>query len=142
VNRAVTVYFNEFCSRGVRRGITLAATPYRTERKFDMAASTRSSKTTWIIIGVIIVVVALFAGFLPLPGQKDNETPHVQPSAPGTQPQAEVPTGPPASPPGDPNATVTQPPPGGTPAAPPGSGSNDVSNHTASGESPNRQATQ
>ena len=81
-----------------------------------MAENTRSSKSTWIIIAIVAIVIALFAGLLPLPGQKDNVTPHVQPSAPGTQPQVEAPKGPPPSPPADPGASVTQPPPGGTPS--------------------------
>jgi hypothetical protein len=47
-----------------------------------MANSTRSPLTTWIIVAVIGIVVLLFAGLLPLPGQKDKVTPHTQPSAP------------------------------------------------------------
>ena len=85
-----------------------------------MAEKTRSSKSTWIIIAVVAIVILLFAGLLPLPGQKNNTTPNVQPSAPGTQPQAEAPKGPPPSPPADAGANTTQPPPGGTPSASPG----------------------
>jgi hypothetical protein len=83
-------------------------------------AAARRNYTTWIIIAVVAIVVLVFAGLLPLPGQKDNVTPHSQPAAAGGQPTAEVPTGPPASPPSEPGQG-TQPPPGGTPSPSPGS---------------------
>lgn len=86
-----------------------------------MAEKTRSSKSTWIIVAVVVIVVLLFAGLLPMPGQKNKTTPNVQPSAPGTQPAAEVPKGPAPSAPADAGANVTAPPPGGTPSASPGS---------------------
>jgi flagellar basal body-associated protein FliL len=86
-----------------------------------MAEKTRSSKSTWIIIAVVVIVVLLFAGLLPMPGQKNNTTPNVQPSAPGTQPAAEAPKGPTPSAPADAGANVTAPPPGGAPSASPGS---------------------
>ncbi|HEX2828816.1 MAG TPA: hypothetical protein VHP37_20870 [Burkholderiales bacterium] len=82
-----------------------------------MADTKRSSKSTWIIIAVVAIVILLFAGLLPLPGQKDNTTPNVQPSAPGTQPSVEAPKGPPPSLPADASASATQPPPGGTPGS-------------------------
>lgn len=62
------------------------------------------TKTTWMVIAVIVIIVALVAGLLPLPGQKDNVTPHSQPAPAGQSPQPTVPTGPPAK----------QPPPGET----------------------------
>ena len=103
-----------------------------------MAENTRSSKSTWIIIAIIAIVVALFAGLLPLPGQKDNVTPSVQPSAPGTQPKVEAPTGPPPSPPADANAGGGTPPPGGKPQASPGGPTDTVSGQTMTGASPKR----
>ena len=103
-----------------------------------MAENTRSSKTTWIIVAIVAIVVALFAGLLPLPGQKDNVTPHTQPSAPGTQPKVEAPTGPPASPPADANAGGGTPPPGGAPQASPGGPTTSTSSQTMTGDSPKR----
>ena len=86
-----------------------------------MAETTRgSSKTIWIIVAIVAIVVLLFAGLLPMPGQKDKTTPNAQPSAPGTQPRVEAPKGPPPSPPADSAANATQPPPGGTPSGAPG----------------------
>ena len=49
----------------------------------------------WIPIAIIVIVLFAVAGLMPLPGQKDNVTTHSQPSAPGTSPQVEAPTGPP-----------------------------------------------
>jgi hypothetical protein len=103
-----------------------------------MAENTRSSKSTWIILAIVAIVILLFAGLLPLPGQKDNVTPNVQPSAPGTQPQAEAPKGPLPSPPADPGVGGTQPPPGGTPAASPGGPTSSASKQTMTGDSPKR----
>jgi len=104
-----------------------------------MAQNTRSPLRTWIIIAVIGIVVLLFAGLLPLPGQKDNVTPHTQPSAPGTSPQAQAPQGPPPSPPSERGAGV-QPPPGGTPAGAPGSATGATSSHTMTEAAPQRDA--
>jgi hypothetical protein len=102
-----------------------------------MAEKTRSSRTTWIIVAIVAIVVLMFAGLLPLPGQKDNVTPHVQPSPPGTQPQAEAPKGPPPSPPSEPGAG-TPPPPGGTPSASPGGPTTSSSGQTMTSDSPKR----
>lgn len=44
-----------------------------------------SNRTLWIVIGVIVILVMLFGGLLPLPGQKDNVTPLTEPS-PSAQP--------------------------------------------------------
>ena len=82
----------------------------------DMA-DTRRNYTTWIIVAVLAIVVLMFAGLLPMPGQKDNVTAHSQPAAAGGQPSAQAPKGPPASPPSEPGQG-TQPPPGGTPGSP------------------------
>jgi hypothetical protein len=112
---------------------------YRYQREMDMAERTRKPLTTWIIIAIAVIVVLLFAGLLPMPGQKDKTTPNVQPSPPGTQPQAEAPKGPPPSPPSEPGQG-TQPPPGGTPAASPGSASNSSSSQTMTDSAPSRQA--
>ena len=49
------------------------------------------------VLGIIAIVVILFAGLLPLPGQKDNVTIHNQPSPPGQTPEPKAPTGPPAT---------------------------------------------
>jgi hypothetical protein len=51
----------------------------------------------WIILGVLAIVAILFGGLLPLPGQKDNTTPLVQPSRPGKSLTPTQPTGPPES---------------------------------------------
>jgi hypothetical protein len=40
-------------------------------------------RTLWVIIGIAVVVALLFAGFLPLPGQKDNSTPFTEPAPQG-----------------------------------------------------------
>lgn len=37
-------------------------------------------RNVWIIVGIIAIIAILFAGFLPLPGQKDNTTPLTEPS--------------------------------------------------------------
>ena len=103
-----------------------------------MAENKRSSKSTWIIIAIVAIVIALFAGLLPLPGQKDNVTPSTQPSPPGTQPQVEAPTGPPPSPMADPGAGGTNPPPGGTPEPSPGGPADSTSSQTMTGDSPKR----
>ena len=104
-----------------------------------MAEKTKRPITTWVIIAIVAIIVLMFAGLLPLPGQKDNVTPHVQPSPPGTQPQASVPTGPPASPPSEPGAG-TPPPPGGSPALSPGGPTTSTSDQTMTGDSPKRGA--
>ena len=103
-----------------------------------MSENARSSKTTWIIIAVVVIVVMLFAGLLPLPGQKDNVTPNVQPSAPGTQPKVEAPKGPPPSPPSEAGVATQPPPPGGTPSASPGGATSSTSSQTMTGDTPKR----
>ena len=102
-----------------------------------MAENKRSPITTWAIIAIVAVVVLLFAGLLPLPGQKDNVTPHVQPSAPGTQPKAETPTGPAPSPSSQ-AGQGTAPPPGGQPSGRPGNTTDSTSSQTMTGDSPKR----
>ena len=49
----------------------------------------------WVIVGIAVIIAVLFAGFLPLPGQKDNVTPTTQPAPAGKSPQPSAPTGPP-----------------------------------------------
>jgi hypothetical protein len=90
----------------------------------------------WIPIAIAVIVVLAVAGLLPLPGQKDNVTPHSQPGAP----QVEAPTGPPPSPPSQAGAGATVPPPGGNPALPPGGPSSSTSDHTVTGEAGTRGA--
>lgn len=92
-------------------------------------AAARRNYTTWIIIAVLAIVVLVFAGLLPLPGQKDNVTSHSQPAAAGGQPTAQAPKGPPPSPPSEPDKG-TQPPPGGTPSSSPGSPTESTSSAT------------
>jgi hypothetical protein len=104
-----------------------------------MATNPRSPIRTWIIVAVIGIVVLLFAGLLPLPGQKDNVTPHTEPSPPGASPQARAPTGPAPSPSSEAGAG-TQPPPGGTPSASPGSATGGTSSHTVTDAAPQRDA--
>lgn len=70
----------------------------------------------WIPVAILVIVLMLFAGLIPLPGQKDNETLLTQPGTP----QVEAPTGPAASPPAQVGAGATPPPPGGDPAPHPG----------------------
>ena len=53
------------------------------------------NRNLWIGIAIVVIVIVLVAGFLPLPGQKDNVTPHVQPSPPAPPPAAQLPKGPP-----------------------------------------------
>ena len=101
-----------------------------------MAANQRKPLTTWIIVAVVGIIVLLFAGLLPLPGQKDNVTPHVQLSPPGTSPQPTAPTGPPPSPPSEPGARTEVPPPGGMPSGRPGSPTDSTSSHTMKGAGP------
>ena len=102
-----------------------------------MAEKTKRPVTMWVIIAIVAIVILMFAGLLPLPGQKDNVTPHTQPSAPGTQPQATLPSGPPTSPPSEPGAG-TPPPPGGTPSPSPGGPTTSASDQTMTGDSPKR----
>jgi hypothetical protein len=52
-------------------------------------------RIVWVIVGVGVIIAVLFAGFLPLPGQRDNVTPTTQPSAPGKSPAPTKPSGPP-----------------------------------------------
>jgi len=54
---------------------------------FSLPETPMSNRTLWIIIGVIVIVVMLFGGLLPLPGQKDNVTPHTEPSPPAQSPR-------------------------------------------------------
>ena len=91
-----------------------------------MATSRRNSYTIWIIVAVIGIAILLFAGLLPLPGQKDNVTPHTQPSPPGQSPQARTPVGPPPSP--------------SSPTGTPGSATSATSGQTMTGAAPQRDA--
>lgn len=45
-----------------------------------------SNRTLWVVLGIVVIVVMLVAGFLPLPGQKDNVTPLTEP-APSQSPR-------------------------------------------------------
>jgi hypothetical protein len=92
----------------------------------------------WIPVAIFVIVLLAFAGLLPLPGQKDNTTPHTQPSQ--TSPQVDAPKGPPPSPPSQAGAGGTQPPPGGTPAPTPGGPTDATSGQTMTGSSPQRSA--
>ena len=104
-----------------------------------MATSRRNSYTTWIIVAIIGIAILLFAGLLPLPGQKDNVTPHTQPSPPGQSPEARTPVGPPPSPSSEPGQGTT-PPPGGAPTGTPGSATSATSGQTMTGAAPQRDA--
>jgi hypothetical protein len=118
-------------------GTSFAAPVFILSQEESMASNARSPLTTWIVIAVIGIIVLLFAGLLPLPGQKDNVTPNTQPSSPGSSPQAQAPKGPPPSPPSEPGAG-TQPPPGGTPSTSPGSATSNTSSQTMTGTAPQR----
>jgi hypothetical protein len=52
-------------------------------------------RIVWVIVGVAVIIAVLFAGFLALPGQKDNVTPTTQPTPAGKSPQPTTPKGPP-----------------------------------------------
>jgi hypothetical protein len=108
------------------------------QRDITMAApEKRRPYTTWIIVAIIAIVVLMFAGLLPLPGQKNNVTPHSQPAPEGQSPMAEVPKGPPPSPPSQPGEG-TQPPPGGTPSGSPGNTTGATSSATDTSQAPGR----
>jgi hypothetical protein len=47
---------------------------------FGHESAIMGNRTLWIVLGFIVIVLMLIAGLLPLPGQKDNVTPHSQPS--------------------------------------------------------------
>jgi hypothetical protein len=65
-------------------------------------------RTTWIIIVAVIgIVVFLFAGLLPLPGQKDNVTPLSEPGSSAKSPSP--PSGPPERPAGETGLPVQAP---------------------------------
>jgi hypothetical protein len=51
-------------------------------------------RIVWVIVGVAVIIAVLFAGFLPLPDQKDNVTPKSEPSPAGKSPEPTLPTGP------------------------------------------------
>jgi hypothetical protein len=55
------------------------------------------TKTTWSIIAIIGIIALLFAGLLPLPGQKDNPTAQTQPGSPSAS-APPTPEGPPEKP--------------------------------------------
>lgn len=94
----------------------------------------------WIPVAIVAIFLLAVAGLLPLPGQKDNVTPHSQPASAGAAPQAEAPKGPPPSPPAQVGAGATNPPPGGTPEPSPGGTTSATSNQTMTGASPTRSA--
>ncbi|MGZ8154523.1 MAG: hypothetical protein ACXW2I_04635 [Burkholderiales bacterium] len=102
-----------------------------------MAAPNNKPLTTWIVVAVIAIVVLMFAGLLPLPGQKDNVTSHSQTAAPGQSPTVEAPKGPPPSPPSEPGQG-TQPPPGGTPSASMGGATDSASTAPTTDAAPGR----
>ena len=51
-------------------------------------------RTLWVIFGILVIVAMLFAGLLPLPGERDDSTPLVQPSPPGQSPGPTAPRAP------------------------------------------------
>jgi hypothetical protein len=91
----------------------------------------------WIPIAIVAIFLLAVAGLLPLPGQKDNVTPHSQP---GASPHVEAPKGPPPSPPAQVGAGATTPPPGGTPSGTPGTATSAASGQTMTGSAPARDA--
>jgi hypothetical protein len=62
----------------------------------------------WVVLGVAGVVLLVFAGLAPLPGQKDEPSPLTEDVAPGKESRPPLPSGPPHAKPGDPPAP--QPP--------------------------------
>ena len=52
-------------------------------------------RIVWVIVGVVVIVAVLSAGFLPLPDQRDNVTPNTQPAPAGKSPEPTRPSGPP-----------------------------------------------
>lgn len=69
---------NTFLPRGGRMPGRAAALAHPLHDSGIMAP-----KTLWVIVGIAIIIALLFAGFLPLPGQKDNETPLTEPAPQG-----------------------------------------------------------
>lgn len=55
----------------------------------------------WVIVGLIAITVLAFAGLAPLPGQREESTPYVQPAPFGESPVPTAPSGPPHSRPGE-----------------------------------------
>ena len=96
----------------------------------------------WIPVAIVVIVLLAVAGLLPLPGQKDNVTPHSEPAAAEGvgAPQPKAPVGPPPSPPSQAGANAEAPPPGGKPTPSPGGPSDSVSGHTVTGDAPTRGA--
>jgi hypothetical protein len=60
------------------------------------------NKGIWLVIGLVVLVVAVFAGLAPLPGEKDEPSPHVQPAPAGQSPEPTKPAGPPTDSPANP----------------------------------------
>lgn len=89
----------------------------------------------WIGIAIAVVVLMAFAGLLPLPGQKDNVTPHSDPAMAGKGPDVQPPVGPAPSPPAQLGGGVP-PAPGGDPTARAGRPTGETSEYTATGASP------
>jgi hypothetical protein len=56
----------------------------------------------WVVLGVAVIVLVVFAGLAPLPGQKDEPTPLTEDVVPGKAPRPPLPSGPPHSKPGEP----------------------------------------
>lgn len=48
----------------------------------------------FIFLGIVAIVLILFAGILPLPNKLDEPSPYTQPSPPGESPRPAPPTGP------------------------------------------------
>jgi hypothetical protein len=138
---AITAYFSGFhllrpipMSRA-RHAAALHLLDERTQLHVQSLSGYRMR--IWIPIAILAIVLIAFAGLAPLPGQKDNATPHTQPS--NQSPQVQAPKGPPPSPPSE-AGRGTQPPPGGTPAASPGGPTDKASGQTMTSASPKRDA--
>ena len=56
----------------------------------------------WVVLGVAGIVLLVFSGLAPLPGQKDEPSALTEDAAPGKAPQPPAPSGPPHAQPGEP----------------------------------------
>jgi hypothetical protein len=59
-------------------------------------------KVIWVVLGIVGIVLLVFAGLAPLPGQKDEPSALTQGGAPGKGSRPPLPSGPPHAKPGDP----------------------------------------
>jgi hypothetical protein len=54
-------------------------------------------RAIWIVLGILFIILMAFAGFAPIPGQKDEPSP-LSEESPGRSPEPARPSGPPHKP--------------------------------------------